>query len=171
MHSGMDDPCGPGCPIRKSQDQSSVTSSLGLIAGSYVLHRLSTPRHPPCALDGLTVLTPPRHDWDAVIQSADTPLRRHANRIRLELPRTVPSGMRRRHDAGAVRFSRQPAQVLVHFARYLVRIRLDQDSGRVVDAVERNRTRDMIWTCQETCGSGAEAAETGMSPLRTTLRF
>ena len=39
-----------GCPIRKSQDQSSVTSSSGLIAGSSVLHRLSTPRHPPCAL-------------------------------------------------------------------------------------------------------------------------
>lgn len=39
-----------GCPIRKSQDQCSVTSSSGLIAGSYVLHRLLTPRHPPCAL-------------------------------------------------------------------------------------------------------------------------
>ena len=41
---------GPGFPIRKSQDHRSVTSSLGLIAGSHVLHRLSTPRHPPCAL-------------------------------------------------------------------------------------------------------------------------
>ena len=41
-----------GCPIRKSQDHSSVTNSSGLIAGSCVLHRLLTPRHPPCALDG-----------------------------------------------------------------------------------------------------------------------
>ena len=39
-----------GCPIRKSRDRSLVTSSPGLIAGSYVLHRLLTPRHPPCAL-------------------------------------------------------------------------------------------------------------------------
>ena len=39
-----------GCPIRKSQDHSSVTSSPGLIAGSSVLHRLSTPRHPSRAL-------------------------------------------------------------------------------------------------------------------------
>lgn len=31
-----------------------VTSSLRLIAGSNVLHRLSTPSHPPCALLGLT---------------------------------------------------------------------------------------------------------------------
>ena len=48
----------PGCPIRKSQDQSSVTSSPGHIAGSNVLHRLSTPRHPPCAL--IHLITPTR---------------------------------------------------------------------------------------------------------------
>jgi hypothetical protein len=54
MHSDTDDPYGPGFPIRRSQDQSSVTSSPGLIAGSNVLHRLSTPRHPPCALSSLT---------------------------------------------------------------------------------------------------------------------
>ena len=46
-----------GCPIRKSQDHSSVTSSPGHIAGSNVLHRLSTPSHPPCALIGLTTPT------------------------------------------------------------------------------------------------------------------
>jgi hypothetical protein len=39
-----------GCPIRTSTDHSSVTSSLWLFAGSHVLHRLWTPRHPPCAL-------------------------------------------------------------------------------------------------------------------------
>ncbi len=45
-----------GCPIRKSLDQSLVASSLGLIAGSNVLHRLLTPSHPPHALSSL--LTP-----------------------------------------------------------------------------------------------------------------
>jgi hypothetical protein len=35
-------------------DHSSVTSSPRLIAGSYVLHRLLVPRHPPCALTNLT---------------------------------------------------------------------------------------------------------------------
>ena len=59
MHSVTDDPYGPGFPIRKSQDQSSVTSSPGHIAGSNVLHRLSTPRHPPCALG--PVIIPTRH--------------------------------------------------------------------------------------------------------------
>src|SRR3954454_3102859 len=44
----------PGSPIRKSLDHSSVTSSPRLIAGSYVLHRLLVPRHPPCALKNLT---------------------------------------------------------------------------------------------------------------------
>ena len=63
MHSDTDDPYGPGCPIRRSQDQSSVTSSSGLIAGSNVLHRLSTPRHPPCALSSLTVPTSTRSPW------------------------------------------------------------------------------------------------------------
>lgn len=50
MHSAGGGPEGPGFPIRTSQDRRSVTSSSGLFAGSHVLHRLSTPRHPPCAL-------------------------------------------------------------------------------------------------------------------------
>ncbi len=51
MHSGAGDPQnGPGFPIRRPQDQRSVTSFPGIIAGSHVLHRLSTPRHPPYAL-------------------------------------------------------------------------------------------------------------------------
>ena len=57
MHSDMNDPKGSGCPIRRSQDRSSVTSSPRLIAGSYVLHRLLTPRHPPCALVRLATPT------------------------------------------------------------------------------------------------------------------
>ena len=48
---------GPGCPIRTSKNHSLVTSSSWLIAGSHVLHRLLTPRHPPCALDRLTMPT------------------------------------------------------------------------------------------------------------------
>jgi hypothetical protein len=42
-----------GFPIRTSSDQRSVDSSPRLIAASYVLHRLSMPRHPPCALKHL----------------------------------------------------------------------------------------------------------------------
>ena len=44
----------PGSPIRTPPDHSSVANSPGLIAGSYVLHRLSMPRHPPCALHSLS---------------------------------------------------------------------------------------------------------------------
>ena len=43
-----------GFPIRKSPDQSSSTSSPGLIAGHNVLHRLLVPRHPPIALSSLS---------------------------------------------------------------------------------------------------------------------
>ena len=45
---------GPGCPIRESSGQRLFASSPKLIAGSYALHRLLTPRHPPCALLYLT---------------------------------------------------------------------------------------------------------------------
>lgn len=74
----------PGCPIRKSQDQGSVTSSPGLIAGSYVLHRLSTPRHPSSALDDLVMPTdrrtdgslprPSGHQWRTCQTGAGVPL-------------------------------------------------------------------------------------------------
>lgn len=40
-----------GCPIRKSSDITLVCSSPKLIAAYHVLHRLSDPRHPPCALN------------------------------------------------------------------------------------------------------------------------
>src|SRR3954447_12284411 len=39
-----------GFPIRKSPDRRLVSTSPGLIAAAHVLHRLSAPRHPPCAL-------------------------------------------------------------------------------------------------------------------------
>ena len=57
MHSAWNDPFGPGCPIRRSSDHGLVTGSPTLFAGSYVLHRLSTPRHPPCALGRLITST------------------------------------------------------------------------------------------------------------------
>src|ERR1700730_12510996 len=39
-----------GFPIRRSRDQRLVSTSPRLIAAAHVLHRLSAPRHPPCAL-------------------------------------------------------------------------------------------------------------------------
>jgi hypothetical protein len=57
IHPGMTPPaCAvtPGCPIRRSPDQSLFDGSPGLIAACHVLHRLSTPRHPPCTLSSLT---------------------------------------------------------------------------------------------------------------------
>ncbi len=48
-----------GFPIRKSPDITPVCGSPKLIAACHVLHRLSLPRHPPCALSSLTIeLTP-----------------------------------------------------------------------------------------------------------------
>src|SRR4249919_599505 len=46
-----------GFPIRTSPDHSSVVNFPGLIADSYVLHRLLMPRHPPCALSSLSFHT------------------------------------------------------------------------------------------------------------------
>ena len=43
-----------GCPIRKSPDQCVFGHSSELIAAYNVLHRLCTPRHPPCTLSSLT---------------------------------------------------------------------------------------------------------------------
>src|SRR3954451_944135 len=50
----------PGFPIRKSTDQRLFNASPWLIAVVHVLHRLLVPRHPPYALDILTVIEPPR---------------------------------------------------------------------------------------------------------------
>ena len=44
----------PGFPIRTSSDQRSVGNSPRHNAASHVLHRLSMPRHPPCALNEQT---------------------------------------------------------------------------------------------------------------------
>ena len=47
-------PVPPGCPIRRSPDQSVFGRSPELFAAYNVLHRLCTPRHPPCTLTSLT---------------------------------------------------------------------------------------------------------------------
>ena len=44
-----------GCPIRKSPAHSLFSGSPKLNAASHVLHRLSTPSHPPIALSSLTI--------------------------------------------------------------------------------------------------------------------
>lgn len=41
----------PGFPIRTSSDQRLIDNSPRLNAAFHVLHRLSMPRHPPCALN------------------------------------------------------------------------------------------------------------------------
>ena len=48
----------PGFPIRTSSDPRSVDNSPRHIAASHVLHRLSMPRHPPCALKHLQTQKP-----------------------------------------------------------------------------------------------------------------
>jgi hypothetical protein len=59
----MYSPCGdaalpaPGFPIRKSAGQRLFSASPRLIAAVHVLHRLLVPRHPPCALTILTVIS------------------------------------------------------------------------------------------------------------------
>src|SRR3954471_12422475 len=63
-YMAMCSPCGNaalpalGLPIRKSTDQRLFNTSPWLIAVVHVLHRLLVPRHPPCALDILTVIKP-----------------------------------------------------------------------------------------------------------------
>src|SRR3954464_366605 len=46
-----------GFPIRESADQWLFSASPRLIAAVHALHRLLVPRHPPCALPILTVIT------------------------------------------------------------------------------------------------------------------
>lgn len=63
MHSACDDPQRAGLPHSEILGSQLNSSSPRLIAGIHVLHRLLTPRHPPCALDGFITPTGNRfHD-------------------------------------------------------------------------------------------------------------
>src|SRR6476646_3493322 len=57
MYSALGDAAlpAPGFPIRRSTGQSLFSTSPWLIAAVHVLLRLLVPRHPPCALNILTV--------------------------------------------------------------------------------------------------------------------
>ena len=57
MYSATDTPIllGMGFPIQRSPDQSLFSGSPKLIAAYHVFHRLLTPRHPPYALNNLTI--------------------------------------------------------------------------------------------------------------------
>jgi hypothetical protein len=57
LYSGADIPILLGIPLRDSEIPRSqpVCGSLRLIAAYHVLHRLSSPRHPPYALSSLTI--------------------------------------------------------------------------------------------------------------------
>ena len=52
----------PGFPIQKSPGHSSFDNSPELIAVCCVFHRLSAPRHPPCALYSL-IIHPTPSEW------------------------------------------------------------------------------------------------------------
>ncbi len=57
MHSACDDPLRAGFPHSDILGSLLASNSPRLFAGSRVLHRLSTPRHPPCALSRLITPT------------------------------------------------------------------------------------------------------------------
>ncbi len=72
-----------GCPIRRSPDQRLFDTSPGLIAACHVLHRLSTPRHPPCTLSSLATFMNPCQDPCTKPPSRSTrPSRPTRNRVR-----------------------------------------------------------------------------------------
>ena len=86
----------PGFPIRKSPDRSLVADSPGLIAGSYVLHRLLVPRHSPCALINLATTDDARVHC-AVLKIRAVPVRtpphpRRGEPVQRDGSTPVPSG-------------------------------------------------------------------------------
>ena len=75
MYSAYDDKTFllPDCSIRKSTDITLTYSSPWLIAVSHVLHRLSVPRHSPCALCSLTILVFSADAFDSDSKYEHTP--------------------------------------------------------------------------------------------------
>src|SRR5580765_3912261 len=106
----------PGFPIRKSPDQRLVADSPGLIAGSYVLHRLLMPRHPPCALHSLshTPPTQPRPTATTTTQAATTTHRNQtddAHHAHTTTPDTQTPHTQARHTQTCLCQRAQPACV------------------------------------------------------------
>src|SRR6266571_5310872 len=71
-----------GFPIRRSRGQRLVSTSPGLIAAAHVLHRLSAPRHPPCALVLLIEKNTCFCCYGVFKVRADTPFRHKAGIVR-----------------------------------------------------------------------------------------
>jgi hypothetical protein len=66
-----------------------VCSSPRLIAAYHVLHRLSDPRHPPCALScfkkfEIVVMLPPLFDFDTLDEIAFSNMSKNFNLLRFE---------------------------------------------------------------------------------------
>lgn len=76
----------PGFPIRTSSDPRSVGSSPRHIAASHVLHRLSVPRHPPCALKHL------QHKTKKMSHHPHTPHKGNARRYQKNLHYKLNTG-------------------------------------------------------------------------------
>ncbi len=105
----------PGFPIRTSLDQRSVANSPRLIAGSHVLHRLSTPRHPPCALCGL--ITPTRRPFSRRnARFTLKPLRPHSPSLHdPPLGVSLSSGPGRTPQGTRVNFARCLLSIVAHW--------------------------------------------------------
>ena len=81
MHSVLSTPQG-GLPHSEIPRSKPVTGSFGLIAGYHVLHRLSTPRHPPCALRPVIIPTRHRRIGTSLSQACSClTVRVHSNKV------------------------------------------------------------------------------------------
>ena len=95
---GMMRLCASGFPIRASPVHRLLASSPKLFAGSYALHRLLLPRHPPHALSSL--ISPKRSDapFGALDVLRRRPRRRHL--VYLPIPIRVVKDQRYGGDRG-----------------------------------------------------------------------
>src|SRR5438552_16717080 len=92
-----------GFPIRESTGQRLFSASPWLIAAVHALPRLLVPRHPPCALTILTVISPPRRQhpfgrgrsWRAGDTRFQPPLIVAADVASVQFSRTVKRLLRR----------------------------------------------------------------------------
>ena len=158
----MDDPKGPGFPIQKSTDQSLFASSLWLIAGYNVFHRLSMPRHPPYALSSFITPTCNRRTGGVSVSRVGTITNDPAKALL--------------HTSGGMRFAMSVAgqapqnactrcyynsatpKTSIHLSKNTV------DSPRLVDVFPRLRAGRLGRTCcPARSGSGSLAVRFGLS--------